>query len=116
MDEKTSRLIEYTVEALVVTWLGYLFLYQNYLLYRWHRGLPLPSRSPFILIGVILGILFFWYEWNKFEKELARREEAASEPAIPVVSRSSNPETEAGSPEEPSERTSETEESEGATP
>ncbi|QDA32492.1 hypothetical protein FH039_09410 [Thermococcus indicus] len=110
MDEKTGRFIEYAVEALVVTWLGYLFLYQNYLLYRWHRGLPLPSRFPFILLGVILGILFFWYEWNRFEKELAKREEAASESAIPVVSRSSN------SPEEPSERTSETEESEGTTP
>ncbi|AFL95847.1 hypothetical protein CL1_1650 [Thermococcus cleftensis] len=69
MEERTRRLIEYTVEALLVAWLSYLFFYQNYLLYRWHRGLPLPSKWPFFLAGVLVGALLFWYEWNKFQME-----------------------------------------------
>jgi H+/Cl- antiporter ClcA len=85
MDEKTSRLIEYTIEGFLVAWLGYLFLYQNYLLYHWHRGLPLPSRFPFVVAGIILGALFFWYEWSKFGRELEKRNH--SEAAVPVVSK-----------------------------
>ncbi|ASJ09581.1 hypothetical protein A3L11_10205 [Thermococcus siculi] len=98
MEERDSRLIEYTIEALLVAWLGYLFLYQNYLLYHWHRGLPLPSRFPFVVAGIILGILFFWYEWSKFEKELEKRSHA--ETAVPVVSKNQktdqSPETDGG--------------------
>ncbi|WP_240910575.1 hypothetical protein [Thermococcus sp. GR6] len=71
MEEKDKRLIEYTVEALIVAWLSYLFFYQNYLLYNWHRGLPLPSKWPFLLVGIGIGALFFWNEWRKFEKELS---------------------------------------------
>ncbi len=100
MDERTSRLIEYTVEGLLVAWLGHLFIYQNYLLYKWHRGLPLPSRLPFITLGIILGALFFWYEWSKFERELEKKSHAASESAVPVVSRSSSSNPPQDTPEE----------------
>ncbi|WP_297464654.1 hypothetical protein [Thermococcus sp.] len=68
MDRKTGKLIEITVEGLLIAWLSYLFLYQNYLLYRWHRGLPLPSRIPFLLLGVLAGGIFFWYEWSKLDR------------------------------------------------
>ncbi|ASJ07486.1 hypothetical protein [Thermococcus pacificus] len=86
MDERTSRLIEYTAEALLVSWLSYLFFYQNYLLYRWHRGLPLPSKTPFIIAGIIVGALLFLYEWFKFERELEKKHRTASESAAPDVS------------------------------
>ena len=65
MEERKWKIIEYTVEALLIGWLGYLFLYQNYLLYRWHRGLPLPSKWPFVVAGVLMGLAFFIYEMWK---------------------------------------------------
>ncbi|WP_297420824.1 hypothetical protein [Thermococcus sp.] len=68
MDAKTSKLIELTVEALLIAWLGYLTIYQNYLLYNWHRGLPLPSRYLSLIAGILMGLAFFWYEWDKFER------------------------------------------------
>ncbi len=68
MEEKEKRLIEYSVEALLIGWLGYLFLYQNYLLYKWHRGLPLPEKWPFILAGIGMGLGFLLYELWKLEK------------------------------------------------
>ncbi|WP_297477277.1 hypothetical protein [Thermococcus sp.] len=68
MDPKIGKLAELTVEAFLIAWLGYLTIYQNYLLYRWHRGLPLPSRVPFVVLGLAMGLAFFWYEWDKFEK------------------------------------------------
>ncbi len=70
MEERTIKTIEYSVEALLIAWLGYLFFYQNYILYTWHRGLPLPSRLPFVVTGVVLAALFFWYEYRKMEREL----------------------------------------------
>ena len=73
MDEREQRLVEYSIEALLVAWLSYLFFYQNYLLHNWHRGLPLPSKVPFLILGVIVGGLFFWYEWSRFEKEFQKR-------------------------------------------
>jgi len=66
MNEK--KLIEYGIEALIITWLGYLFLYQNYLLREWHRGLPLPGRGPFVLGGIAMGVAFFAYEYWKLQK------------------------------------------------
>jgi len=67
VEEREQRLIEYSVEAVIVGWLAYLFFYQNFLLYNWHRGLPLPSKWPSAVLGVVSGVLFFWYEWMKFE-------------------------------------------------
>ncbi|ASI98737.1 hypothetical protein A3L02_03740 [Thermococcus celer Vu 13 = JCM 8558] len=70
MEERDKRLIEYSVEAVIMAWLAYLFFYQNFLLYRWHRGLPLPSRWPFALLGIVTGGMFLWYELVKLEREL----------------------------------------------
>ncbi|NJE05431.1 hypothetical protein E3E36_04595 [Thermococcus sp. M36] len=86
MEKRDQRLIEYIAEAVLVGWLGYLFLYQNYLLYTWHRGLPLPSKSPFIVAGIVLGALFFWYEWSRLEKEFEKKDHAVSESTVPAVS------------------------------
>ena len=72
MDQRTGKLAELTVEALLIAWLGYLTIYQNYLLHNWHRGLPLPSRVPFVVLGLAMGLAFFWYEWSRFEKSTAR--------------------------------------------
>ena len=100
MDERTSRLIEYTVEALLVAWLGYLFFYQNYLLYRWHRGLPLPSKTPFLIAGIFAGALLFWYEWSKFERDLEKRRRASLESGISTASKNPNSESSINSPED----------------
>ena len=62
MDERWKKLTEYTIEALLIAWLGYLFLYQNYLLYHWHRGLPLPSKTPYEILGVLMGATFLAFE------------------------------------------------------
>lgn len=56
------EIIEYGVEALLVGAFTYLFAYQNYLLYRWHRGLPLPAKWPFYLLGTLAGVAFFVYK------------------------------------------------------
>ncbi|ANF21881.1 hypothetical protein [Thermococcus piezophilus] len=86
MEDKDKRLIEYTIEAMLMAWLGYLFFYQNYLLYTWHRGLPLPSKWPFVLLGIGLGALFFWYELRELERELLEKEKRESGFAgVPVV-------------------------------
>ncbi len=68
-EQKALDLIEYGVEALLLGAFTYLFAYQNYLLYRWHRGLPLPSKLPFLLIGVVVGLGFFLYKSWKILKE-----------------------------------------------
>ncbi|MFA4640154.1 hypothetical protein [Pyrococcus kukulkanii] len=57
-----------TIESLILMWFTYAFLYQNYLLYRWHRGLPLPSKAPFILVGVASGLVFFVFKIDKLIK------------------------------------------------
>ena len=72
MGDREKKLIEYGIEALIIAWLGYLFLYQNYLLHKWHRGLPLPSRVPFVLGGVAMGLAFFIYEAWKLEKKVSK--------------------------------------------
>jgi hypothetical protein len=71
MDKREQKLIEYGIEAIVIAWLAYITFYQNYLLYKWHRGLPLPSRLPFFLLGLATGLAFFWYEWDSLEKRLS---------------------------------------------
>ncbi len=96
MDARVSKLIELTVEALLIVWLGYLTIYQNYLLYNWHRGLPLPSRYPAIAAGILMGFAFFWYEWDRFERESAERA------SLPAGEGSVEQET-AGGPENESE-------------
>ncbi len=85
MDEKDQRLIEYSVEAVIIAWLAYLFFYQNFLLHTWHRGLPLPPKWPFAVFGIIVGALFFWYEWKRFEKELERKAEVPLKSVLPVA-------------------------------
>ncbi len=70
MEERDWRIMEYVVEAIVILWLGYMFLYQNYLLYNWHRGLPLPSKWPFFMIAFGIALLFLAYEIGKLEKKV----------------------------------------------
>ncbi|WP_461865818.1 hypothetical protein [Thermococcus sp.] len=62
MDERDKKIIEHAIWALLLAWFSYMFFYQNYLLYTWHRGLPLPSKWPFIFLGVGVGALFFAYK------------------------------------------------------
>lgn len=63
MEERWGgKIAEYIVEAVLIAWLGYLFLYQNYLLHNWHRGLPLPSKTPYIILGVLMGATFLAFE------------------------------------------------------
>lgn len=69
MEERDLRLIEEGIITLLITWLSYLFFYQNYLLYRWHRGLPLPSKWPFLLGGLAVGLSYALYASRKLEKE-----------------------------------------------
>ena len=76
MGEKEWKIIEYVIEALLIWWLGYLFLYQNYLLHRWHRGLPLPSRWPFVVGGLAMALAFLAYEFWKLEKKPGKVREA----------------------------------------
>ncbi|AIF70042.1 hypothetical protein PAP_08270 [Palaeococcus pacificus DY20341] len=68
MGTKELKLIEEIIISLLLVWLGYLFFYQNYLLYKWHRGLPLPSKAPFLMLGILLGGAYFVYEWHKLGK------------------------------------------------
>ncbi|MCD6558906.1 hypothetical protein DRN43_02180 [Thermococci archaeon] len=75
MDDRTLRTIEESIITLLIAWLSYLFIYQNYLLYRWHRGLPLPSRIPALLGGVAFGALYAMYAARKFERELEEKED-----------------------------------------
>ncbi len=61
IDDKALRVIEYSLEALILGWLSYLLIYQNYLLYDWHRGLHLPSRGSFVVLGIVIGGAFLTY-------------------------------------------------------
>jgi hypothetical protein len=77
-DDKLLKAIGYGIEALLIGWLTYLFAYQNYLLYHWHRGLKLPSKLPFVIVGVLTALLFFAYEFYKLEKDSKRRVSTAT--------------------------------------
>ena len=111
MEERDWRIVEYVVEALLILWLGYLFLYQNYLLYNWHRGLPLPSKWPFIAIALGIALLFLAYEIGKLEKKpqsLAKPTPGAAEPDKAPPKAEEREETEGGeikasTPESPQE-------------
>ncbi|ADT84113.1 hypothetical protein [Thermococcus barophilus] len=72
MEEKDKKLIESGIEALILGWLAYLFFYQNFLLYKWHRGLLLPSKIPFLVAGILVGLAYFLYRWEKIEKEIPK--------------------------------------------
>lgn len=74
MEERDLRLIEEGIITILITWLSYLFFYQNYLLYRWHRGLPLPSKTPFLLAGLGAGLLYALHASRKLEKEFKEKE------------------------------------------
>lgn len=62
MEEYQKKLIEAGIEGLIIMVLAYLFYYQNYLLYKWHRGLPLPSKIPFVIAGILTGAAYFIYK------------------------------------------------------
>ncbi|AJC72081.1 membrane protein [Thermococcus guaymasensis DSM 11113] len=95
-EERTLELIEYGVEALLLGAFTYLFAYQNYLLYRWHRGLPLPSKLPFLIIGAVVGLGFFLYKSREILKEVETRQ-----PEVKPVKSGEKPlEGDVGSPEE----------------
>ncbi|WP_050543016.1 hypothetical protein [Thermococcus zilligii] len=87
---KWGKVVEYSVEALLIGWFAYLFAYQNYLLYRWHRGLELPQKLPFILVGSLAGLLFFVYEIGQLLKAMSRKPPA---PAAPSETTASEEET-----------------------
>ncbi|WP_010884792.1 hypothetical protein [Pyrococcus horikoshii] len=59
---KVSDAIILALEVVFISWFTYAFLYQNYLLYRWHRGLPLPSKTPFVLAGIFTGGVFLLWK------------------------------------------------------
>ena len=80
-EEKALELVEYGVEALLLGAFTYLFAYQNYLLYRWHRGLPLPAKWPFILLGLAVGLGFFLYKsWRILEENGEKPRKVEPEP------------------------------------
>jgi len=76
-ENKLLKTVEYVVEAAILSWLSYLLIYQNYLLYRWHRGLRKPSKVYFILAGVLIAAAFLTYE---FIRLFGRDEEPTEHP------------------------------------
>ncbi|WP_206204508.1 hypothetical protein [Thermococcus sp. 21S7] len=90
VNERERRLVEYSIEAVIIAWLAYLFFYQNYLLHGWHRGLPLPSKLPFMVAGIVVAALFFWYEWKRFERELDGGKKVPLKSALPVALKNEN--------------------------
>lgn len=87
MDEDGAlKVIEYSLEALLLGWFTYLFAYQNYLLYKWHRGMTLPSKTPALVLGVMVGGAFLAYElWKMLNAEIQGQkepEESGNETAI----------------------------------
>ncbi len=85
MEEKDKKIIEHAFWALLLAWFSYMFLYQNYLLHNWHRGLPLPSKWPFVFLGVGIGTLFFMYKLRDIENV----EESHIKPADTGISKES---------------------------
>ncbi|ASJ03329.1 hypothetical protein A3L09_08695 [Thermococcus profundus] len=82
MDEdRALKIIEYGIEALLIGWFTYLFAYQNYLLYRWHRGLPLPSKFPSLLLGIAAGAGFLAYELWKMKKTPSQSQAPVEKPS-----------------------------------
>jgi len=81
VDLNVEKFAEYVLEALILGWFVYLFAYQNYLLYNWHRGLRLPSRAPSLLIGILSAALFLFYGFRR--SVVVKREE----PTPPVAQR-----------------------------
>ncbi|WP_198361954.1 hypothetical protein [Thermococcus gorgonarius] len=81
-----GKVVEYSVEAILIGWFTYLFAYQNYLLYRWHRGLELPSKLPFIFMGILAGLLFFVYEINQLLKTMSKKPPTPVAPSETTVS------------------------------
>ena len=63
----TKRIIEDVVIGLIVLIFLKEVFYKNYLMYKWHRGLNLPSKIPFYLISIVivLGLAYLEYrEWK----------------------------------------------------
>ncbi|WP_240922818.1 hypothetical protein [Thermococcus sp. Bubb.Bath] len=77
-----GKLVEYAIEALLIGWFVYLFAYQNYLLYHWHRGMTLPSKTPSLLAGIISGLAFFAYESYKLLKPAGSKSPGEISPGI----------------------------------
>lgn len=86
---------EYIVEAIVLGWFSYLLIYQNYLLYKWHRGLPKPSKEYFVLAGFLIAATFLAYELlNLFnrEQEKKKNDEGKEEDEETKIDGKENPE------------------------
>ncbi|USS40333.1 hypothetical protein NF865_08405 [Thermococcus aggregans] len=62
MKEYQKKLVEAGVEGVIIMVFSYLFYYQNYLLYKWHRGLSLPSKIPFAIAGILTGAAYLMYK------------------------------------------------------
>lgn len=69
MDKYTQKLIEEGFISLLLAWLSYLFFYQNLLLYKWQKGLPLPSKTPFVIAGILIGAGYFLYKWSRLKEK-----------------------------------------------
>ncbi|AFK22436.1 hypothetical protein [Pyrococcus sp. ST04] len=65
---KAVEIVIIILETLFIMWFTTAFLYQNYLLYKWHRGLPLPSKFPFLVVGISGGLAFFLYRMDNLIK------------------------------------------------
>ncbi|AEC52264.1 hypothetical protein PNA2_1349 [Pyrococcus sp. NA2] len=51
-------------ESIVLGWFVYALSYQNYLLYKWHRGIPLPSKLPFVALGIVSALIFLTWKYR----------------------------------------------------
>ncbi|AAL81056.1 hypothetical protein PFDSM3638_04670 [Pyrococcus furiosus DSM 3638] len=69
-DKKWNDGIILALETAFISWFTYAFLYQNYLLYKWHRGSPLPSKIPFVLAGIFVGLAFLAWKGRNLLKPL----------------------------------------------
>lgn len=72
MEEYQRKLLEAGIEGGILMILAYLFYYQNYLLYTWYRGLPLPSRIPFIIAGILTGAAYLLYKLYRIYPEIQK--------------------------------------------
>ncbi|ACS90268.1 hypothetical protein [Thermococcus sibiricus] len=72
MEEYQKKLLESGIEGFIIMILAYFFYYQNYLLYKWHCGLPLPSKTPFLIAGILTGTAYILYKAYKIYPEIQK--------------------------------------------
>ena len=63
-DFSTLRIVEDFIIGIVAFIFINEFLYKNYLMYSWHRGLEIPSRIPSYLIALIIVLGLAYLEYN----------------------------------------------------